>query len=138
MGGHPLIAPSSALAQPKMGLRDLLSPPRMGRRARSEARGEVGPIEAAQQVYPAAQHHAGSTPDLEISPSTLLPSGPSTSQDQRPSSTQMNFYWKIRLTTFFTSRRPSRHLRSNPIRFQDRTKPGLKILEAKHRSEHNG
>lgn len=60
-----------------MGLRDLLSPPRKDRRARSEGRSEVGPVEDTGQVYSTTPHHAESTPDLGVSPSTSQDQGSS-------------------------------------------------------------
>jgi len=84
----------------EMGLRDLLSPPRMYRRARSEGRSEVGSIEDAGQACPVISRHAKSTPDLGIGSSTLSTPRPSTSQDHGSNSTQTTLSWIVCPTTF--------------------------------------
>ena len=120
MDHRPLIAPSSALTKPNMGLRDLLSPPRRHRRARSKAGSEVGPIEDTGEVHPFVPRHAGSTPDLGITPSTFLPSGPSTSQDQGLSGMQTVFSRAIHPITF-CSRNIGHHTITGRIRSVFRT-----------------
>lgn len=66
-----------------MGVRDLLSPPRMNRRARSEGGGEVASTEGTgPQVDTVVPRHAESTPDLGTNPPTSPTPIPPIVQDQ--------------------------------------------------------
>ena len=66
----------------KMGLRELLSIPKLRRRKKSKARSEIGPIEGSSTVDPSTPRLTGSTPDLRIGSSSSATQSPLTSPGQ--------------------------------------------------------
>ena len=87
-----------------MERRKFMSLPKVHRRARSEARSEVGPAEDPMALDPAALHPAQSTPDLGTGPSTLQTSGLRTPDDQGSNGMQFEVArWINRLIVLFPS-----------------------------------
>ena len=84
-----------------MKLRDLLCIPRSHRRAQSEPRNKIGPIEAQGGVGPATPRPTESTPDLRVRDSILPVPSPLAFHDQESDGMQVPSSWEINLTALF-------------------------------------
>ena len=75
--------------------------PKSHRRARSETRNEIDPIEAQGRVGPATLHPAESTPDLRVRDSILPVLSLLAFHDQEFNGMQVPSPWKTHLTALF-------------------------------------
>ena len=85
----------------KMESSKFLRIPKIHRRARSETRGEIGPIEGQSEADLAAPRPTESTPDVRADISTSSTTRPLVSRDQESNGMQTVFFRTIYLTTFF-------------------------------------
>lgn len=83
-----------------MGLRDLLSPSRKGRRARSKARSDADAVEGSNEVSLAISHPAESDTDLGTGPSTLQTSVPPSPKLRESGGMWMTLSRAPRITVF--------------------------------------
>jgi hypothetical protein len=81
-----------------MGIRDLLSLPRKDRRARSEARSEVGPVTEPGEVDLFPPRPTESSPDIRVGPLALQTPSSLTTRDRESNSMSAALFWVIHLT----------------------------------------